>query len=347
MDIKNELKDNFIKKQEPEEFKEITINLFFDRGTITLEVPKIPLVSPSGDFGSIIYPVKIIGEPPKELGLKNTSYLALKLGRGKAAQQIEKYTYITEFLIGKMIKNQHIREVYEVGITEYYSKKEAFCLLVEYIDGNVLSDDMLSDPFLFTKTPEQRMVIIKQSAKGLNFLHKNNILHRDFRPKNILVIDKNGELIVKIIDLGIAYFHRKIFEQISKITKNTIKIQDLINSNLSINPKKEYYNTSTCSSDWNLLKKSEIFSFCITAYKILALCHPFHDIAFPNNLVSEFSINHIILPCLEKVKNSKKKIENILELELENEVWLCKTVFIVRKFYNITKKFKRLVLAKG
>ena len=42
------------------------------------------------------------------------------------------------------------------------------------------------------------------SAKGLLFLHENKIMHRDFKPDNLLVVSKNpnSAVCVKLTDFG-------------------------------------------------------------------------------------------------------------------------------------------------
>jgi serine/threonine protein kinase len=46
------------------------------------------------------------------------------------------------------------------------------------------------------------LLIFLQLAKAAEFMAKNNILHRDIKPTNILLGMNNGKLNIKLIDFG-------------------------------------------------------------------------------------------------------------------------------------------------
>jgi serine/threonine-protein kinase len=63
---------------------------------------------------------------------------------------------------------------------------------MDYIDGTDIETYV-------SKNPEEINNIFSQAIKGFSYLEKNNILHRDIRPKNLMV---TGENTLKIIDFG-------------------------------------------------------------------------------------------------------------------------------------------------
>ena len=66
----------------------------------------------------------------------------------------------------------------------------------------------------FHKNPDKfknvdiKLDMMYQIANGLNFLHDNNIVHRDIKPNNILLANNPGhsEYIIKIADFGLAKY---------------------------------------------------------------------------------------------------------------------------------------------
>ena len=53
-------------------------------------------------------------------------------------------------------------------------------------------------------TISQKVDLMLQSARGLNHLHDNNLIHRDIKPDNILVHEEKEKPTVKLADFGIS-----------------------------------------------------------------------------------------------------------------------------------------------
>lgn len=78
--------------------------------------------------------------------------------------------------------------------THFWSGKQ-LCIVMELADGGTLSR-LIKVPL-----PEEKILeILYQIADGLNYLHEQNILHRDLKPDNILLM-KTGQ--IKIADFGL------------------------------------------------------------------------------------------------------------------------------------------------
>ena len=53
-------------------------------------------------------------------------------------------------------------------------------------------------------TIDQRLALFAQVCSGTHHAHQKGVIHRDLKPGNILVVEKEGQPIPKIIDFGIA-----------------------------------------------------------------------------------------------------------------------------------------------
>ncbi len=73
-------------------------------------------------------------------------------------------------------------------------------LVMEYIEGRDLQQIIKEDgPLDYVEAAEY----IRQSAEGLAHAHKAGLIHRDVKPANLLVDQRN---VVKVLDLGLARF---------------------------------------------------------------------------------------------------------------------------------------------
>lgn len=82
------------------------------------------------------------------------------------------------------------------------------CLVIEYCNGGDLDDYIRKLRKKRTVLPlEELKLIAWNSACGINEMHKRNMMHRDIKAKNILVIEdkKTGELVdIKLCDYGLS-----------------------------------------------------------------------------------------------------------------------------------------------
>jgi len=158
-----------------------------------------------------------------------------------------------------------------------------------------------------------------QLVNGLKYLDKNNILHRDLKPKNILLT--NESKVLKIADFGLA-----------RILQKKTLINTLCGSPLYMAPEildRKAYTTRT-----------DLWSIGILIYEMLFGKHPLANcqdfdqlvITIKNNDIQippKNNINKISKPCIELVKKmiTKNPNKRITWNEFFNHPWLNRFKF--------------------
>ncbi len=110
-------------------------------------------------------------------------------------QELEEYQqrFQQEIKAAGRLNHPNIVTIYDVGRTD-----QVAYMAMEYLEGMELKDIIATGKLPPT---EQVVDIIAQVADGLWFAHQQDIVHRDVKPSNIMVL-KGG--IAKITDFGIA-----------------------------------------------------------------------------------------------------------------------------------------------
>ncbi|WP_020210066.1 bifunctional protein-serine/threonine kinase/phosphatase [Gilvimarinus chinensis] len=99
--------------------------------------------------------------------------------------------FLMEDWIARRLDNLHILKAVDNSRKRHY-----LYLVTEYIDGQTLVQWMRDNP---KPTLEKVRDIIEQIARGLQAFHRQEMIHQDLRPNNVM-IDSEGT--VKIIDFG-------------------------------------------------------------------------------------------------------------------------------------------------
>ena len=136
-----------------------------------------------GGMAEVWYAENEIGKPAA------VKILFEKLTRN--AQIVERFH--NEALVMVKLKHPNIRQVYSYG---YLGNRH--CILMEYLEGDDLSDLMKSGRRF---TDEELKRWWNQIVGALSYTHRQGIVHRDIKPSN-LFLDEDGN--IKLLDFGIA-----------------------------------------------------------------------------------------------------------------------------------------------
>jgi serine/threonine protein kinase len=114
-----------------------------------------------------------------------------------SAEMRKNQEYLESFLmedwIARRVSNAHVLKAIEPD-----RKRNYLYIVTEYIEGQTLAQWMTDNP---APGIEAVRNIVAQIAKGLQAFHRQEMVHQDLRPNNIM-IDNAGT--VKIIDFGAA-----------------------------------------------------------------------------------------------------------------------------------------------
>jgi serine/threonine-protein kinase len=143
--------------------------------------------------------LKIIGE-----GRYGIAYLAIDDRNQKCIIKQLKNEMLEQSREKLFYEEQVLRHLDRPNFPKFLSKfkdeyREGYIL--EYIEGNVFYDLLVNHRYQLDK--EKIYKIGSQLLDMVEFLHKNNIVHRDIRPPNVILMENNE---LAFIDFGLARF---------------------------------------------------------------------------------------------------------------------------------------------
>jgi serine/threonine protein kinase len=120
--------------------------------------------------------------------------------------------FMLEEWIAKRVNNPNVAKAIEPK-----RKRNFLYLVTEYIEGISLNQWMIDNP---KPKLEQVRDIIEQVAKGLQAFHRQEMIHQDLRPNNIMIDSTNT---VKIIDFGSTFIAGVTDANTEDVMRGTIR----------------------------------------------------------------------------------------------------------------------------
>ncbi len=112
-------------------------------------------------------------------------------------EKLERIARPSEGELATSLVHENIVRTFEFG-----QKGNEQYIAMEYVDGPNLRDLLREGK---PRKTRDRMALIMQLGRGLEYIHSRGLVHRDFCPKNILM---TSDGVPKIIDFGLAIIER-------------------------------------------------------------------------------------------------------------------------------------------
>jgi len=158
-----------------------------------------------------------------------------------------------------LMDHPNIAKVFDAGATEagrpyFVMELVTGVSITEYCDKNNLST-------------KQRLALFIQVSNAVQHAHQKGIIHRDIKPTNVMVTQRDGEPIPKVIDFGIA----KATNQ--RLTEKTLftRYAHIIGTPAYMSPEQAE------SSDFDVDTRSDIYSLGVLLYELLTGTTPFSE----------------------------------------------------------------------
>jgi serine/threonine protein kinase len=191
----------------------------------------------------------------------------------------------SEFLLLSNLRHDNIVRLYGVSnscVSQAFQESGGYFILLELLRGTVLDllrlwREDLKDSSKAAKIPsplERLHGIALGVAKGMEYLHKNNVVLRDLKPHNI-GFDRNGN--VRLFDFGLAR------EVITDSTTINTAIPGIAGSLRYMAPEVALNKGSVFASD--------VFSYGIVLFEVLCLTKPYGKIEGPEQFKQKVATN--------------------------------------------------------
>jgi TonB family protein len=161
--------------------------------------------------------------------------------------------FFREGQIAAGLQHPNITTVHDLGVEHGIPY-----LVQEFLEGEDLNHKIARQEPL---TALQRLDVLAQVARGLEYAHSQGVLHRDVKPANIRILPSGG---VKIMDFGIA----KLLHDVSDVTTQGVTLGTV-----------GYLAPEQLRGE-EVDRRTDVFSFGVLVYELLTYERPFKGSTF-------------------------------------------------------------------
>lgn len=166
------------------------------------------------------------------------------------------------------VDSRHIAQVLDTGTLEDGRPFMVMELLVGEDLGQLLRR-------IGPLPPEVAAAVVAQACRGLTQAHDVGVIHRDLKPANVFLAERDGEIVVKLIDFGIAKFD----VELDNFKDSTLtKTGSLLGSPLYMSPEQ-------ARGKRKIDQRADLWSLGVVLYRALCGRTPYQEIEALGDLI--------------------------------------------------------------
>ncbi len=237
--------------------------------------------------------------------------VALKLLSGAlAADDTARKRLVREAQAAAGLDHPNICTIYEVGEAGGHS-----FIAMQYVDGETLAERLKRGPVDLPSV----IALARQVAEALAEAHRQEIVHRDIKPQNIM-LTRSGQ--AKVLDFGIAKTAEARGTDLN--TASALTAPGLVPGTMS-------YMSPEQARGEPVDQRSDIFSFGIVLFEMVSRAHPFAHASSAetasailtkdpavSDIAAPAELRRILRKCLEKDRERRYQTMRDLVIDLEN-----------------------------
>jgi serine/threonine protein kinase/TPR repeat protein len=218
------------------------------------------------------------------LKIINSTYL----GNDTARQR-----FLREARAAAALRHPNVASVFNLS-----TDQDSFFYVMEFIDGETV------DAYVKRKgrlEPIEALNVALQVTRALAAADRQRLVHRDLKPSNLMLIDQEGESVVKVIDFGLAKSAKGGAED-----TGTLTVEGFVGT--------PHYASPEQVEETELDVRSDIYSLGATLYYMIAGKPPF------SGSVGQIMSQHLYKPiALEPLTDVPKCVVSLLQRMLEKD----------------------------
>lgn len=199
--------------------------------------------------------------------------------------------FFNEAKVSGRLKHPNIVGVYDAGVHE-----DIWYIVMEYIEGGRTLQSFCQPNTLLPLADVARIVF--KCAVGLDYAHRNGVIHRDIKPRNVLLTE-SGE--VKIADFGVA--------MITQFDATETQLGGYVGSPLYMSPEQ--------IGDEALTTSSDLFSLGVVMYEMLTGRNPFSAESLPAIIHNISHLDHTPVRALRA--DAPEVLEHVVNRALKKQ----------------------------